>query len=68
MLKNKATYIVDHGTLQMYIIKIFHENDTIIKFRGILSNKYNGLVYENKNYKLPKERISHWKQVTPRLR
>lgn len=60
MIYNKHSYTVINSSVLMTIIKIQFQNDEYIKFKGILSNKNNEIVYETKNYKLNKRDISHW--------
>jgi hypothetical protein len=67
MIKNKRSYKTLNGVLIMTVIKIHHENEDVVKFKGILSNKINGIIYETKNYELPKERIKHWLDITDKV-
>ena len=60
---NKGEYTAPNCSLKMTVIKIQYSNLEYVKFKGILSNKMNGIIHETKNYKLYWEKISHWEKV-----
>ena len=53
-------YTTSTSDLFMYVLAVFHEDDTYIKAKIKLTNKHNGIVYEIKTHKLNKKLISHW--------
>jgi hypothetical protein len=60
MIYNRKSYVIINGSLKMEIIKIQFQNDKYIKFKGKLTNRFYGYLYEIKNYKLLKKDITHW--------
>lgn len=55
-----ATYTNNTSDLAIKVLSIYYENATIVKIRGKLFNKRNGLVYERKQFDLKKELIKDW--------
>tara|TARA_R110000868_G_C10972634_1_gene770620 strand:+ start:8487 stop:8630 length:144 start_codon:yes stop_codon:yes gene_type:complete len=45
----------------MKVLNIAYSGNGYIKARLRVTNKYNGIFYEDKYYKLKIERIQHWK-------
>jgi hypothetical protein len=60
MIYNRKSYVTENSSLKITVIKIQYQNDKYVKFKGILTNRFYGYVYETKNYKLLKKNISHW--------
>ena len=59
-IKEGVTYTTVNTVLKVKPIKIFHQNDKKIVFKGILGTK-NGEIVEIKTYKLPLSRITDWR-------
>lgn len=55
-----ATYTNKVSDLAMRVVSIYYESDTVVKIRGVLFNKHNGIVYETKQFDLTKESIKNW--------
>jgi len=55
-----VTYTNNTSDLVIKVLSIYYENATIVKIRGKLFNKRNGLVYEQKQFDLSKELIKDW--------
>lgn len=62
-LRRLKTYTNDVSSLNFKVLAIHHESDEYYKVKGLLLNKFNGIVYEKKNYKLYKNRILNWYEV-----
>jgi hypothetical protein len=60
MIYNRKSYVIINGSLKMEIIKIQFQNDRYVKFKGKLTNRFYGYLYEIANYKLLKKDITHW--------
>ena len=62
ILRRGFTYTADNTDLKVKIINIRYQNDKYARVKLTLVNKRNGIVYEvNKNYKIYKKNITHWK-------
>jgi hypothetical protein len=59
----KGNWVTSNSSLKMNILKIQYSNTEYVKFKGTLTNKTNGIVYETANYKLYYKNISHWEKV-----
>ena len=62
-LVDGCSYTTTNSDLFIDVLAIYHEDTQTIKARVRLRNKHNGIVYEEKNRKLYKKLISHWKRV-----
>lgn len=60
MIHQGRSYFVQNGSLLMTVVKIQYQNDEYVKFKGVLSGKTTGIVFETKNYKLSKEVVKYW--------
>ena len=60
MIYKGRSYFTPNASLVMTILKIQYQNDQYVKFKGILSNKTNNIIYETKNYKINKDILKHW--------
>jgi len=56
-------YTTTNSDLFIDVLAIYHEDDLTIKVKVRLKNKHNGIVYEERNRRLYKKLISHWKRV-----
>jgi len=52
-LRKGLTYTNDSTDLAIRVLSSVYKSTNHIKFRGLLFNKRNGIVYEMENYKLP---------------
>lgn len=64
MLYKGRNYSQQNSGLKITILKIQHVSEKYVKFKGILSNKTNGIVYETKNYKLTYEQMQNWLDIS----
>jgi hypothetical protein len=60
---NGCYYTNDRSDLKVFIVKVQYKNSDYIKFKGILINKKNNIVYETKNYKVSNTAISSWYKI-----
>jgi len=60
-LEKGRSYSADNTDLKIKIMQIYSDNEERIIFRGLLVNKYNGIIYENRKYRIEKSKIGHWK-------
>ena len=60
MIYQGRSYYALNGSIVMTVLKIQYQNDEYVKFKGILSGKTTGIVYETKNYKLSKDVLKYW--------
>jgi hypothetical protein len=66
MRLTKGFYESELSMLRVEVVKVSYDHPTkpYVKAKLTISNKKNGIVYETKrNYKLIKDKISHWKKV-----
>lgn len=63
MIISEKKYTNNISDLAMDVIKVRYVGDDYIKFKGILFNKKNNIVYETNNYKIPRERLKDWFQL-----
>jgi hypothetical protein len=56
-------YTNNYSDLMIYISQIYFQNDEYIKIKGLLFNKNNGILYENKSYKLYWDNIKNWEEI-----
>ena len=57
------TYTSENTDLAILVIKVRYRGEEYIKFKGKLFNKYNGIEYEHRNYKVYYNNITHWKRL-----
>jgi D-lyxose ketol-isomerase len=60
---SKGFYTTNNSDLTIQVINIAYSNEEYTKARIKLINTKNGIVYEEKYYKLYHEKISHWIKV-----
>mgnify|MGYP005992448241 CR=1 FL=1 len=53
-------YTNNKTDLKLYIIKVSYYNDTYVKVKGSLLNKFDNTKYETRNYKLYWKNIGDW--------
>lgn len=53
-LRKGVSYTTKITHLAIKILSTAYVGSNTIKFKGLLYNKRNGIIYEQKNYKLPK--------------
>jgi len=63
-IKTGRVYTADCSDLKVFIKKVHYESTDYYKVKLSLINKNNGIVYETKNCKLYKDKITHWKNTT----
>lgn len=63
ILQKNKVYTNNKSDLKLYIIEVSYYNDTYIKVKGSLLNKFNDIKYETRNYKLYWKNISDWYTV-----
>ncbi len=61
IIKSGASYYTENSDLVITIIKVRYRADDYFKAKAKISNRYNGIIYQNKNYKIYYKNISHWK-------
>jgi hypothetical protein len=61
MIRKGFTYTASNTCLCMYIMKVHYISDKHVSFKGVLSHKKYGYLYETKNYKLSTNVIKRWK-------
>ena len=59
LIKGK-TYTSDITDLSLWVLNVHYETNDYYKVKGVLINKQNHIIYETKNYKLFKDKISNW--------
>jgi len=57
------TYTTLNGSLAIKVIAIHYQTDEKIKCKLQLTNKFNGVFYQTKNYTLETKNISHWTRL-----
>ena len=60
MIHKGRSYTTHNSSLVITVLKIQYQNDEYVKFKGVLSGKTTGIVFETKNYKLSKEVVKYW--------
>ena len=61
-LKRNQKYFVENSDLFIIILNVAYIGDGHnMKIKLRLQNKYNGIIYEEKYYRLSKAAIAHWK-------
>lgn len=61
-LKKGLKYHVENSSLLIHVLNIAYSGgNNYIKARLRLTNKFNGIFYEEKYFKLNLENIAHWK-------
>lgn len=63
ILSTGATYTNNTTDLAITIKNIHYESAVYYKVRAVIFNKKNGIVYENKHYKLLKSNIKSWRKL-----
>ena len=63
MYLTAGDYITNNSDLMVTILKVRFRHPDYTKVRAILSNRYNGIEYETKNYKIYNNWTSHWKKI-----
>jgi len=67
MIHQGRSYFVPNGSIVMTVVKIQYQNDQYVKFKGILSGKTTGIVFETKNYKINKEILKYWIDISTKV-
>lgn len=62
-LEKGKLYSKPTSGLLMEVIKIHHQGEDKVCFKGRLWSKTRSILYETKNYKLPIKRISDWEEI-----
>ena len=60
MIYKGHSYIIPNGSLVISVLKIQYQNDEYVKFKGLISGKTSGIVFETKNYKIKKDILNGW--------
>jgi hypothetical protein len=66
ILKSKHYYMCNISDIMVYVIKVYYQSDSYIKFKASLYYKNTGFIIETKNYKVYKKNIKHWKLYNPK--
>jgi hypothetical protein len=61
-IKKGSRYYVDGSDLLIKVLNIAYSGGGYIKARLWITNRYNGILYEDRYYKLDIGKISHWKE------
>ena len=63
-IKKGQKYYTENSDLLVHVLNVAYSGGGYIKTRLRISNRYNGIVYEDKYYKLILSKINHWKLWT----
>jgi hypothetical protein len=58
----KADYFCEQSDLKFSIIKISFVSKTYFKCKAIITNRHNGIFYEQGSFKIFFANIQHWKR------
>lgn len=62
-LKVGRSYRVDNSVLKVHVLRIFHEDDSIIVMKLALIDLSDELVETPRQYRVQKSNIQHWRIV-----